>query len=111
VFLLGKNRDRLSIIAAILEAVNSGANKTRIMFRANLSFKLLEKYLDISMRAGFVRVDEYKYTLTEHGVDFLKQYKHLHERYYKAQKMLDCLVCERERLARSCDESKLFDQA
>jgi predicted transcriptional regulator len=45
VVLLGKNRDRLSIVAAILEAVNSGASKTRIMFSANLSFSLLEKYL------------------------------------------------------------------
>lgn len=43
VVLLGKNRDRLSIVAAILEAVNSGASKTRIMFSANLSFSLLEK--------------------------------------------------------------------
>jgi predicted transcriptional regulator len=72
VFLLGKNRDRLSIVAAILEAVQSGASKTRIMSMANLSFKLLEKYLDISMRAGFVQADEYKYTLTEPGVEFLK---------------------------------------
>ena len=38
VFLLGKNRDRLSIIAAILEAANFGASKTHIMFNVNLSF-------------------------------------------------------------------------
>ena len=61
-FVLGKNRDRLSIVAAILEAVNAGANKTRIMLRANLSFKLLEKYLDISIRAGFIKANENKYT-------------------------------------------------
>ena len=38
VFYLGKNRDRLSIVAAILEAANSGAGKTRIMLQANLNY-------------------------------------------------------------------------
>ena len=108
--MLGKNRDRLSIVAAILDAARLGASKTRIMFRANLSFKLLEKYLDISMRAGFVQVDEYKYTLTGKGEEFLKQYTQLHERYYSAKKTLDSVLCERERLARKCGKSKLFEQ-
>ena len=33
-------------------------NKTRVMFGANLSFKLLEKYLDLFVSAGFVLVDD-----------------------------------------------------
>ena len=98
---MGKNRDRLSIIAAILEAVNSGASKTKIMFNANLSFKLLEKYLDICLRAGFVEANGTKYTLTEHGATMLNQYKQLHERYSNAQKMFNNLVSERERLAQA----------
>ena len=99
---MAKNRDRLSIIAAILEAVNCGASKTKIMFKANLSFKLLEKYLDICLRAGFVEANGTKYTLTEHGATTLNQYKQLHERYNNAQKMFNHLVSERERLAKSC---------
>ena len=55
-FVLGKNRDRLSIVAAILEAVNSGATKTRIMFNTNLNFRLLEKYLDISVRRALSKM-------------------------------------------------------
>ena len=102
VFFLGKNRDRLSIIAAILEAVKSGASKTRIMFSANLSFALLEKYLDICIRAGFVEKNGTKYALTEHGASTLKQYKQLHERYSYAQKMFNNIVSERERLAQGC---------
>jgi predicted transcriptional regulator len=101
---LGKNRDRLSIVAAILEAVNSGASKTKIMFNANLSFKLLEKYLDICLQAGFLEANGTKYTLTAHGATILKQYKQLHERYNNAQKMFNNLVSERERLAQSCQE-------
>jgi len=100
-FFLGKNRDRLSIIAAILQASNSGACKTKIMFNANLSFKLLEKYLDICLQAGFVEANGTKYHLTEHGATILKQYKQLHERYNYAQKMFNNIVSERERLAQT----------
>jgi predicted transcriptional regulator len=80
VVLLGKNRDRLSIVAAILEAVNYSASKTRIMFSANLSFSLLEKYLAITLKAEFVRVENCKYSLTERAREFLKQYKHFGRR-------------------------------
>jgi len=55
---LGKNRDRLGIIAAILEAASVVSTKTRIMYAANLSFKLLEKYLETVLEAGFVSVSE-----------------------------------------------------
>ncbi len=34
-----------------------GANKTRIMYRANLGFRLLEKYLAMAVNAGFVWVN------------------------------------------------------
>jgi predicted transcriptional regulator len=103
--LLGKNRDRLSIIAAILEATNSGVSKTHIMFTANLSFSLLEKYLDVVVSAGFVRVKACKYELTEHGREYLKQYRHFHERYITAQRLLETLGFERDKLALMCEEA------
>jgi len=101
---LGKNRDRLSIVAAILEAANSGASKTGIMFKANLSFGLLEKYLDVVMKSGFIEVESYRYTLTEQGREFLKQYRQFFERYVKAQGLLEDLVSEREKLSLMCTE-------
>jgi len=102
--LLGKNRDRLSIIAAILEAASSGVSKTHIMFMANLSFSLLEKYLDVVVGAGFVRAKGYRYELTERGREYLKQYKNFHERYVGAQKLLEALGCERDKLALMCED-------
>jgi predicted transcriptional regulator len=99
---LGKNRDRLSIIAAVLEAANSGARKTRIMFTANLSFSLLEKYLEVVSNVGFVQVDNSKYRLTDPGKEFLRQYQQFHEKYDRVQKLAESLGPERERLARLC---------
>ena len=96
--LFGKNRDRVGIVAAILETSRYGSSKTRIMQRANLSFSLLEKYLDVAIGAGFVRVEGSMYKLTEHGREFLKEYSSYEERYVKAEKLLESLICEREKL-------------
>ena len=105
--LLGKNRDRVSIIAAILESANGGASKTRIMFGANLSFQLLEKYLAVAVESDFIRLENARYHLTEHGREYLKKYKHFEVRYDGAQKTLESLSCERERFARFCKGSKV----
>jgi predicted transcriptional regulator len=108
---MGKNRDRLSIVAAILEAANTGASKTRIMFAANLSFSLLEKYLAVALKSEFVRVEDYRYSLTENGREFLKQYRHFEDRYIRAQTLLESLSSEREKLALSCDRAKMLNSA
>lgn len=106
--MLGKNRDRLSIVASILEAANPESSKTGIMFNANLSFSLLEKYLDIVDKAGFIRLEDSRYKLTHHGGQFLKQYKDFETRYLKAERTFDTLLSERERLTRLCEGSKLL---
>jgi predicted transcriptional regulator len=106
---MGKNRDRLSIVAAILEAANSGASKTRIMFDANLSFSLLEKYLAVSLSSGLVHVEGYKYQLTESGRDFLRQYRQFEERYLRAQQLIETLGFEREQLSKAVNKSHLLE--
>ena len=82
--------------------------KTRIMFNANLSFSLLEKYLDVALVAGFVGIEGSRYHLTERGHEFLRQYRFFEDRYVRAQKLLESLVCERERLTRFCEGPSLF---
>ena len=103
---MGKYRDRLCIVAAVLQAANSGSTKTKIMFAANLSFKLLEKYLDIVVRAGFVEVNDSVYLLTESGQEFLRSYNVFHERYAKAQELIEALGSEHEKLTRLCEPRK-----
>ena len=103
---MGKNRDRVSIIAAIIEAAVPGANKTRIMFGANLSFSLLEKYLDVALRSGFIHLEDSRYYPTERGRQYLKQYKQFETRYVEAQKLREDLINERELFVRSCEGSK-----
>jgi predicted transcriptional regulator len=98
--LVGKNRDRVRIIGDILEAAAPGASKTRIMLSARLSFALLEKYLKLVTESGFVRVEDFRYRLTERGREFLKQYRSFEDRYTKARMLLETLSSEREQLSR-----------
>ena len=83
-----------------MEAANSGLCKTHIMFQANLSFKLLQKYLEVAANAGFVQPDNGTYQLTELGEKFLNEYKHFLEHRDRALEMLDSLDVEREQLTR-----------
>ncbi len=101
-----KNRDRLSLVAAILEVASIGASKTKIMFLANLSYKLLEKYLQATLHLGFIQLDGPDYRLTEKGLKFLEKYAHFHNRYHRAQEELQNLAAERELLSRLCGDAK-----
>jgi predicted transcriptional regulator len=96
---LGKNRDSLSIIGSILDACNTQTTKTHIMFFANLSFKLLEKYLEILTQSGLIKVEGNKYELTQEGLEFIENFKNVNERYISAQKTFESVESERKKLA------------
>ena len=105
---MGKNRDGTSIIAAIAEAAGSeGASKTHIIYQANLSFRVLDKYLRIATKAGLVNLHGHLYTLTEKGRDFLGRYQDFHRRYDKLQRSMDALSTERDNLAQLCQNPGL----
>ena len=103
---MGKNRNRLGLIAAILEAASKGSSKTHIMYQANLSFSLLEKYLGLASDSGLLEQNSYKYQLTPRGKDFLRSYRRFEERYIKAQELLESLGSEREKLSKTFERSR-----
>lgn len=72
-------RNDLDICADILAAARTGAKKTHIVYRANLNFKLVRKYLRRLVENGLLRPPSEKnvYTTTEEGMDFLEQYRKL----------------------------------
>jgi len=73
-------RSRIQIAANILEITKNGSRKTRIMYLGNLSFDLLQKYLDLLVRIGLIEVqdgDERTYVATEKGGRFLEDYYEL----------------------------------
>jgi predicted transcriptional regulator len=68
----------VEIIADILNIVGDGARKTQIMYKGNLSYKLLTRYLREVVGAGLVCAGERAniYQLTEKGKMFLRDFKY-----------------------------------
>ena len=75
-FLSFKYRDRAKIIADILSSLvvrPEGKRKTNIMQSANLSSDLLNKYLDLLLRNGYIMVEGSSiYKLTPRGLRLLQ---------------------------------------
>jgi predicted transcriptional regulator len=81
-------RSRIAITADILEIAKLGSRKTRIMYQANLSFDLLQKYLELLVNQELLEVrngPEKSYITTETGKQFLEDYHEL-EKYSERAK-------------------------
>lgn len=78
-----KRRDKLYIIAEILEIAKDGVLKTQIMYRANLSFTQLNDYLKFMLKNGLLDKilsnDKEVYKATEKGINFLQRYHEITE--------------------------------
>ena len=98
-----KYRSRLEIIADVLEAVGDGAKKTRIMYIANLSYKLLGKYLKKTVEADLLNFNNDHFEVTEKGRLFLERFKDFSSRYAKLEREREEISFEREVLERMCE--------
>ena len=72
-----RRRDKLCIIAEILEIAKEGTLKTQIMYKANLSFAQLNEYLKFMLKIKLMQklTNQGKdvYIATEKGLDFLQR--------------------------------------
>jgi predicted transcriptional regulator len=70
----------MEIAAGILEIAKNGSRKTRIMYLGNLSFDLLQKYLEMLVNLGLLEIRNGKetiYVATEKGRQFLADFDEL----------------------------------
>lgn len=63
-----ERRGRHDIIMEILKSAIKGTKKTRIMYKARLSFSQLEKYLNPLSTAGFIAEESGIWKTTEKGL-------------------------------------------
>jgi predicted transcriptional regulator len=102
---MGKYRSRLQIVADMLSVVSSNddAGKTRIMYLANLSWDLLNRYLGDLLEAGLLSCDSSGcYVLTAKGTQFLCRFGEYSKRCEKVNAHLDDLDKERKDLETMC---------
>lgn len=78
-----KRRDKMYIIAEVLEIARDGTLKTQIMYRANLSFTQLNEYLGFMERIGLLERASVNakagFRASEKGLDFLQRYHEINE--------------------------------
>ena len=95
-------RSGLEIVRDVLlvaeEAGNSGSKKTHIMYGANLSYKLLTKYLEEVLNAGLVCEGESCYVITDKGRDFLQVFHDYENRRGEISDRISRLNSGRENL-------------
>lgn len=70
-------RTRIDIIIDILDVAKGGVNKTSIVYRTNLNFKLADKYLELLQKQGLVENYSDKYKTTDKGKIFLEKAKEI----------------------------------
>lgn len=77
-------RSRMETICDVLHVIESGATKiTHIMYRANLSWKVMNELLEMIEKQGFVNKSAQQgktvYDLTEKGRVLLHQYSQIRD--------------------------------
>jgi len=75
-----KYRNRPEIISNILYAAAGGASKTKIMYKAFLSYAQIKEYLPMLLENNLLELKEDgKYHTTEKGSHFLKMNEEIQE--------------------------------
>ena len=83
-----KYRSRTEIVSNILDAANGGATKTKIMYKAFLSYNQLKEYLSLLIENNLL---EYRdgaqiFKTTEKGLNLLKMHNEMGELLYTTVK-------------------------
>ena len=78
---LMKYRSRTEIVSNILEAANGGVTKTKIMYKAFLSYNQLREYLSILIENNLLEYLDgtQTYKTTEKGLNLLKIHNEMGE--------------------------------
>lgn len=97
-------RDRLDIIADILNVVSREAKKTQIMYQANLSYKVLQRYLTEIIDAALITFQDANqmYLLTGKGHQYLNAYKEYARCSKSMEKRLTDFTTKRKVLENLC---------
>ena len=76
-----KYRSRTEIVSNILDAANGKATKTKIMYKAFLSYPQLKEYLSVLIENNLIEYLEgtHQFKTTEKGLNYLKMHNEIGE--------------------------------
>ena len=103
---MSKYRGRLQIIANILSVIRDGAKKTHVMYQANLSYRLLSRYLTEVLDAGLVSFEKGEsYVLTARGKEFLTRHEEYSKRCKSLEEHINQINHEKNALEKMCSNT------
>lgn len=80
---IGKRRDTISILSSLLHHSVNGIGKTQLVYKANLNFKTIKKYLSFLLSNDFLSVhivdDKELFRTSPQGMKLLRQLKEIEE--------------------------------
>jgi predicted transcriptional regulator len=108
---MGSYRSRLDIIADVLKAAKNGAKKTWIMYKSNLSYELLNKYLGEIISAELIvfKDEAQKFFITRKGLEFLEIYNEYSRRNRRLEEQVKALEHKKRILEDSFLNKNLTD--
>lgn len=74
---MNERRNMFDIIASIVSISKSGATKTKLVYRTETNFRMIQKYLPIILYNDFIYMKGNKYFITEKGYSYLDLYEKL----------------------------------
>ncbi|MCH4816299.1 MAG: winged helix-turn-helix domain-containing protein [Saccharolobus sp.] len=100
---MSRKRNRMEIIASILEECKGGIKKTRLMYKTNLSYRLFCKYTGLLEKKGLITFVNNEYKLTAKGYEQLNrvmEYINLLKKLKEIRESLEDLKDERQLIKR-----------
>ncbi|QGA53736.1 hypothetical protein GFS03_03580 [Sulfolobus sp. E5-1-F] len=90
-----RKRTQFEIIYDILNAVvHERVLKTRLIYKANISYNIAEKYLPLVEKLGLIRKDDKFYYITSKGLEFHKILEEYSKKADELKKLLEVLEKE-----------------
>lgn len=96
-------RRKIEIVADILDVAKNGARRTQIMYKGNLSYKLLNKYLRMLIEADLIECEgDLNYIITLKGGEFLEIFKQYKRQCKQISKRINLLKSYKVMLEKMC---------
>jgi predicted transcriptional regulator len=87
-------RSKYVIISQILDICKGGANKTKIVYQANLNFRTVLPYIDLLIKNGLLEVRQGKYVsyeTTDKGINMLDNFELINSKFTEREDVDQCI--------------------
>ena len=87
-------RSKYVIISQILNICKDGANKTKIVYQANLNFRTVLPYIDLLIKNGLLEVKQGRnvsYETTDKGISLLDNFELINSNFIESEDADRCI--------------------